>query len=70
MIIPTEARATMVALRQGRTLAQFLDEMWSRRRAEKPPGRITSKGKWPFNRDAQTDTNNVTEIRPRKKRPA
>lgn len=37
MIPPTEARATMAAYREGRTLEQFISDMWERRAAEHPP---------------------------------
>ncbi|HCE08742.1 MAG TPA: hypothetical protein DEQ40_09115 [Oxalobacteraceae bacterium] len=44
--IPTEARATLAAYRLGRTEAQFLRDMWCRRRVEHP-GRVKSTGQWP-----------------------
>lgn len=49
MQIPTESRATMLALRAGRTEKQFLAEIWSRRAAENPAQAKQAKprGKWP-----------------------
>lgn len=43
---PCEARATMLALREGLSAEQFVDEMWRRRVAEHPC-QPKSKGKWP-----------------------
>lgn len=45
-IIPTEARATMLALREGLSADQFVDEMWRRRVAEHPC-QPKAKGRWP-----------------------
>ena len=60
-IVPTENRATMAAYREGRSIDQFLDDMWQRRFAENPC--VTkSTGTWPFRRlESQTAT--VTQLR-------
>lgn len=59
-IIPHEARATVLALREGLTVDQFVDEMWRRRIAEHPC-QPKAEGRWPcliYSRPS-----NVTPIR-------
>lgn len=52
MIISTENRATMMAYRKGRSLEEFLGDMWERREAEKPREAKPS-GAWPFVRASE-----------------
>lgn len=59
-IIPTEARAAMLALRDGLTSQQFVDEMWRRRVAEHPC-QPDAKGRWPCL--VYSAPSNVTPIR-------
>jgi hypothetical protein len=51
-IIPTEARATIVALREGTTEDKFLDYIWEKRAMEYPR-ESRSRGAWPFVRLAE-----------------
>lgn len=37
MMIPTEGRATMTALRAGHSLEAFLEDAWARRQSEERP---------------------------------
>jgi hypothetical protein len=58
MIIPTENRATMCAFREGRSLDQFLNDMWERRAVEHPR-ETRAKGAWPFKKV----TTNVLQLK-------
>jgi hypothetical protein len=51
-IIPTEARATIVALREGTTEDKFLDYIWEKRAMEHPR-ETRARGAWPFVRLAE-----------------
>jgi len=63
MIIPTEARATIAAYREGRTEKQFIADMWARRVAEHPCKR-KARGEWPMKAAvAEPPVSNVTPIR-------
>lgn len=66
-MIPSEARATMKAYREGRSLEQFLTEMWDRRATEKPlivQIVAVSVGQWPIGSKAPTDIT-VTKLKQR-----
>ena len=61
-IISTENRATMQAYREGRSLEDYLTEMWDRRATEHPRT-DKSVGKWPCQIYAKAKDSNVTSIR-------
>jgi len=71
MQIPTEARATMAAIRDGKSLESYLDDVWERRTASQTPVQ-PSTGAWPYqSQEAVRDALNAsgTNVEPiRKKR--
>ncbi len=66
MIVPTEDRATMAAYREGRTLDQFLDDMWQRREAETPRAAKSAPDGWPYRAALTAAAGNVTHLQPKK----
>ena len=67
MIISEDGRHDMTALRQGRTLEQYLEDMWQRRAVEQPD-RVTAdpyanKASWSWPR-AGADISRALKIVP------
>lgn len=69
MIIPTEARATLAVLAEGKSPVEFVAAIWKLRQKEHPilKGR-KPRGQWPIVR-AQDLPLNVTAIRRKAARP-
>lgn len=65
MIIPTEARATMAAYREGRTLEEYLSDIWARRVAEHPPAPRVKRRRMKF--PLQAKASNVKPFKQRAK---
>lgn len=61
MIIPTEARATLAAIREGLTEREYIDAIWARRVATQP-SKKRPRWKFPLLQPA-TKPSNVTAIR-------
>lgn len=61
MIISTENRATMAAYREGRTLEEYLSDIWPRRVAEHPPTPRVKRRRMKF--PLQANVSNVTPIK-------
>lgn len=62
MVIQTEARERLNALREYRTEKEYLDKLWTMRRAEAPKFKRLNKIGWPIKR-AEDIAANVTSIR-------
>lgn len=61
MIIPTEARATLAAIRYGKTEAEYRADIWKRRLTEHPT-KQRSRWNWPI-KWAEAAASNVTPIK-------
>ena len=68
MIVPTEGRATMKAYHEGKSIDEYLDDIWARRRHEWGHA-PSSGGGWPYrSMDAirEASQSNVQPIKKRK----